>query len=453
MVQAVHAAGFGTHRVDFHLVSEPEAAAAYCLKKIQPNDLKRGDTFIICDAGGGICPWYRCGVRELLPNWTYADTYVTIGGFCGSVYVDSRFEEALHSRGTRFQCGRQYEGLPFTLELPRSLHEMFRTWEEKVKCRFGGNTNFEGWEVNVPGIPDSPEKNIEDGFHTIEQHKYLVVTNSCKSEDVKKIFDPIVDQVVELVENQFRAIKKREEMLRYGFALRISALFRPLTDRKAILLVGGFGSSEYLRKRLMEGNYDGRVLPVLQPDNSRTAIARGALLRGLDGSIVVERRARRYYGCSSNGDDFTGEDVEAHMHRFWCSRQQKFRIHDRLRWHISKGQVIGSTVSTSLKFFRLVPVTAQPQDFIFRSPLLVCDDDIAPDYLWRRPDAVHELCTLSSDLSSVPRSEFEIQSTPTGAYYRVSYNLVMKVQDETLTFELRIDGTETSYGSVNQLFE
>lgn len=39
MVQAAEKAGFGKHRVDFNLISEPESAAAYTLKAIQPNDL------------------------------------------------------------------------------------------------------------------------------------------------------------------------------------------------------------------------------------------------------------------------------------------------------------------------------------------------------------------------------------------------------------------------------
>lgn len=39
MVQAAQDAGFGTHRVDFNLISEPEAAASHTLKAIQPNNL------------------------------------------------------------------------------------------------------------------------------------------------------------------------------------------------------------------------------------------------------------------------------------------------------------------------------------------------------------------------------------------------------------------------------
>lgn len=36
-----------------HLISEPEAAAAYCENKYKSWDLTHGDTFMIIDAGGG----------------------------------------------------------------------------------------------------------------------------------------------------------------------------------------------------------------------------------------------------------------------------------------------------------------------------------------------------------------------------------------------------------------
>lgn len=72
MVLAAEAAGFGTHRVDFHLVSEPEAAAAHALRTVPAHNLKvccfpsttpsgfssahavrkLGDNFVVCDAGG-----------------------------------------------------------------------------------------------------------------------------------------------------------------------------------------------------------------------------------------------------------------------------------------------------------------------------------------------------------------------------------------------------------------
>jgi molecular chaperone DnaK (HSP70) len=40
-------------REEIRMISEPEAAAVYTLQAIQPNHLKEGDNFIVCDAGGG----------------------------------------------------------------------------------------------------------------------------------------------------------------------------------------------------------------------------------------------------------------------------------------------------------------------------------------------------------------------------------------------------------------
>jgi len=47
-----------------------------------------------------------------------------------------------------------------------------RTWEEKVKFRFG-NVDFDdeedGWEVSVQGVPDDDETNVYDNFHTMKK--------------------------------------------------------------------------------------------------------------------------------------------------------------------------------------------------------------------------------------------------------------------------------------------
>ena len=41
------------HRDRLMLISEPEAAALYCEKKCDQFNLRHGDRFMICDAGGG----------------------------------------------------------------------------------------------------------------------------------------------------------------------------------------------------------------------------------------------------------------------------------------------------------------------------------------------------------------------------------------------------------------
>ena len=51
-------AGMGI-KDDIHIVSEPEAAAMYAIpafKEINEGVLEKGDTFVLCDAGGGYFP-------------------------------------------------------------------------------------------------------------------------------------------------------------------------------------------------------------------------------------------------------------------------------------------------------------------------------------------------------------------------------------------------------------
>ena len=51
-LQAAERAGMGA-KSQIQMISEPEAAAVYTLKVIQPNPLNIGDNFIVCDGGGG----------------------------------------------------------------------------------------------------------------------------------------------------------------------------------------------------------------------------------------------------------------------------------------------------------------------------------------------------------------------------------------------------------------
>lgn len=83
---------------------------------------------------------------------------------------------------------------------PRCKAEMMRTWEEKVKYKFGNSSDYD-YDISVMGIPDDDDTNVEDGFHTIYR------------EDVQKIFDPVVDRIIELVNHQVDEIEKKGENL------------------------------------------------------------------------------------------------------------------------------------------------------------------------------------------------------------------------------------------------
>lgn len=103
-------------------------------------------------------------------------------------------------------------------------------------------------------------------------------------DDVREILKPVIDEVVKLVLDQIRSTNK---------------------DIKAVLLVGGFGGSQYLLQRLRETIPKNTV--VLQPGYGWSAIVQGALLRGLADSNpqhaqvrLTSRVARKYIGVTCN---------------------------------------------------------------------------------------------------------------------------------------------------------
>jgi tRNA A37 threonylcarbamoyltransferase TsaD len=97
---------------------------------------------------------------------------------------------------------------------------------------------------------------------------------------MKDIFEPIILKIIELVNGQIKALEEKRT--------------------RVVLLVGGFGQNNYLKERL---RHSLNGVEVLQPPNAWTAIARGAVMMGLNransmGAIVsvVSRRARKHYG-------------------------------------------------------------------------------------------------------------------------------------------------------------
>lgn len=160
MIRAAEFAGYGCHGVDFHIVTEPEAAAAYTLKVIRPHDFKQDDVFIICDAGGGTVDLIAYKVKALDPL-TVDEVVSGTGDLCGSVYLDKRFSEYMQQT-----LGKQiFDQMPL-----RSKLAMNNYWEEQVKLKFGTSESaVTSYEVLVPNVPDNEDLDIEEGFHTMSQ--------------------------------------------------------------------------------------------------------------------------------------------------------------------------------------------------------------------------------------------------------------------------------------------
>ena len=176
---------------------------------------------------------------------------------------------------------------------------------------------------SFPGLPDDEEAGLDSGF--------LVMT----AEQIKDIFDPVVKEVCDLVQGQVDTLRAKGGVV------------------SGIILVGGFGQSDYLYRRLKNhftsaapppyseiptnSNIDLRERPsieVMQPVYAWTAVVRGAVLRGLEGNMVISRKSRMHYGTSYA----TVYDEAKHSvtERYWSPLWERWMVSDRMQWHIAK---------------------------------------------------------------------------------------------------------------------
>ncbi|ORY64115.1 uncharacterized protein BCR38DRAFT_343069 [Pseudomassariella vexata] len=419
-LQAAERAGMGA-KSDIQMISEPEAAAVYTLKAIQPNNLNIGDNFIVCDAGGGTVDLIAYKIISLKPL-RVEESAVGTGGLCGSAFLNYRFEEHVRSRlgQSRFD--------EMKIKKPRAWQMGLRYFEEFVKRNFNED---EHQEVNVPfpGLPDDEEAQIESGF--------LVLTAS----QIKDIFKPVAKEVCDLVQGQVNTIRGRGGIV------------------SGIVLVGGFGQSDYLYRQLKthftsvapppyterpahELAENGSI-EVMQPVYAWTAVVRGAVLRGLEGNMVISRKARMHYGTSYA--TVYDEDKHNVSERYWSPLWERWMVSDRMQWHIAKGEAISPLSPIAFHYTR----NFRPgQSLIVTDDLIACEADEPPVAYSR--ELVH-VCTLTTDLSAVPRSLFTRLTTTRGVEFdNLDFTLEMIVDSAGLGFELKVDGVR--YGRVEAEF-
>ncbi|RPB08315.1 actin-like ATPase domain-containing protein [Morchella conica CCBAS932] len=409
------------------LISEPEAAAVYTLKAIQPNTLSVGDHFVVCDAGGGTADLISYEIVALEPDLKLAESSIGTGGLCGSVLLNYAFEEHCRKR-----LGRGvYNGLK-----PKTRAMAMKYWDEYVKRNFkyinsatsdGSEDGEDEEEISVPfpGLPDDEEKRVESGFLML------------KKDELRDIFEPVVEQVVDLCEDQVETIRRKGGKV------------------KGIVLVGGFGQSNYLYNRLDShfnspppyGETPISIAPlpkveIMQPLYAWTAVVRGAVLRGLEGSIIASRKARYHYGTSYATVWEEGKHPKAE--RYWSPLWERWMIDDRMEWHINRGQSISENTPIRFHYTRNFE-----SSLIVEEELMICESAIAP--MTRKDQSVRPLCTLKTDLSTVPKKEFTRLETSDGrVFMNLDFALELRVDSASLMFELKVKGI--SYGSVTATF-
>ncbi|GIZ37993.1 hypothetical protein CKM354_000142000 [Cercospora kikuchii] len=248
------------------LIREPEAAAvatiSYLTKGGSQQQIKTGDSILICDCGGGTVDITTYEITGISPQLTFEELLVGTGGKCGSTYIDREFIKWME---TKF--GSAYTNLSWEKRGPASrLMKDF----EGAKRDFGkSNDTSMYWELTalMRGAPDSRFYDQEDGIVNVYYP------------DLKAMFEPVVKKIIALLQSQLDAERRQA-----GHA-----------TIKTMLLVGGFGESAYLNNALRIW-CQARGIRLLCPEHPQSAIVRGAALSGLHNIQPTSRRSRLHYG-------------------------------------------------------------------------------------------------------------------------------------------------------------
>ncbi|KAL8840764.1 MAG: hypothetical protein Q9170_001202 [Blastenia crenularia] len=341
-----------------HMITEPEAAAMYALDAMDPHNIKVGDTFVLCDAGGGTVDLISYKVSALKPVLQITEAAPGSGSLCGSTFLNRIFHKFL---------------------------------VDKL-------SNDPNWDDDV----------LEEAMKRFE------VT----------IFEPVIKEVIALVEGQIKATKAQV---------------------KAVLMVGGFGQSVYLRDRLRQAIAP-RGIELMQSPNGWTAVVRGALMKGLISTNsnftavnISGRFARKSYGIEISRRFEEGKDDMGR--RVYCPFEGDYYI-VKMDWFIKKGDTVTENKPQRLSYTQNHCVTGPPPSLI-SMPIYTCTetDDLGPStYLDAR---ARQVVTVSADLSRIPLYQIPKAVGADGLqYFEIDFQFEVTYWSGYTTYEL-------VYNSVN----
>ncbi|KAL8721397.1 MAG: hypothetical protein Q9225_001912 [Loekoesia sp. 1 TL-2023] len=353
------------------LISEPEAAAIYALAKIAPYKLGIGDTFVICDAGGGTVDLITYKIIALKPILRIVEVVPGRGDLCGSCFLNRRFASFLRNKLGSHRSWRES-----MLEERKRLPQAKRSsnLELQVKCCYMGSKDVD-YSIPVPGFPENKTLGVRKAMFRL------------KGTDLFDIVEPIIQNVLDLVSQQIDAT----------CAVKLVV--------KAVLMVGGFGRNEYLQKRVQQAVAD-RNIEVWKPPHGWTAVARGALMKGLaeinPKTAVVGvsgRVARNHYGTESAKE--YNDSIHPAGQRIWSPSNDRYEV-NTYDWFVMKGDRITEKKPIRLPYHMEFPVSDGALESVKATIVKCVDHENDGPPLFVGDGEVENVANLEVPLSLIP---------------------------------------------------
>ncbi|KAH8732201.1 hypothetical protein GQ44DRAFT_766352 [Phaeosphaeriaceae sp. PMI808] len=315
--RAVTKAGF--NRVNFPklndvlFITESEAAARYTVRYYKEqeavNFLHDNSYFVLCDAGGGTVDVVSYKVVKTAPTLQLLEIGKPSGAKCGSIFINKKFKQWLRRKiGDDNYCE-----LDPDLNIDKAASNASETgpMRELMKefdIRKEQFTAFGTQDIHI-SLPE-PLHNLS--IPGVVQGGEITITR----EKMESFFDACLNRVLSLIERHMKQIEKN------------------------LFLVGGFGSSDYLKHYIEDTMKDYRVR-FRTPDTSWTAIVQGAVVCGIDKaqipSIRKAKACTRSYGVTMDEifreTNHTEDDLTQERDGKWYAKAQ-------LIWLLDQGDVI-----------------------------------------------------------------------------------------------------------------
>ncbi|KAI8723147.1 hypothetical protein NCS52_00169900 [Fusarium sp. LHS14.1] len=322
------------------LVQEPEAASLSIMQERGLlAEIKPGECFVVCDAGGGTVDVISYMVVSNDP-FRLKECVKGEGGLCGAVRIDEAFEAHLMGKNR--------------LKLDRLNVSEYNTlvvdgWERGVKRTFTDAESPAEFSLRLPykAFKTQDRWRNRDNF-------------SLNRSEVRGFFSKSLTGIRTLVSNQREQVKKETGK-----------------NPRNVLLVGGLGSSLHIHG-FLNSLFNGTVL---RPRNGWSAVARGAVIRLLHDKLssqpnlpppqrrvlatlpnVTARKSRYSYGIEVDTHIAHLDDYDRTLDK--TSRDPAGdEVTTRMRWYLRRGEEVSGrspvTFSYSRYYQEPVPKTCQ----------------------------------------------------------------------------------------------
>ncbi|KAH8922553.1 hypothetical protein BT69DRAFT_1334601 [Atractiella rhizophila] len=219
-------------RVSF--CTEAEASLHFVLKHTESQDwLKPGLSFTVCDAGGSTVDITTYCVKEVSPRLRVEESTASSCTLAGSIFVNKAMEELLRTKvaGSKFSSDAD-------------IASMMAYFEQHTKPLFCGHDQNQSELISFGSHRDNDlDFGIRRGRLTVDQ------------ELLQEAFRGCIDIIISSLHSQ---------------------VHRSNASSKCILLVGGFGESVYLRRKIKDV-FEGIGIQVIAADEP----AKKAVVEGL----------------------------------------------------------------------------------------------------------------------------------------------------------------------------